>query len=104
MSGGALVAGVLNTTSPFTAAEAMSVLSNDTDNTFCVCKHGANAAHPDCSIVGANGTSGSNNTGNIGIYASYFPMNGVSVVNVLLIMQRICSFMYVQVAVVQCFM
>ena len=45
--------------------------------------HGRNAANPDCSIVCSNATFGSNNPGNLGIYAGDFTVNGVSVVNAL---------------------
>ena len=42
--------------------------------------HGTNLAHLDCSIVCTYGTSGSNNSGSLGIYADDFKVNGVSVV------------------------
>ena len=83
VTGGAVITGTLNCSSAFTATKAMSLLSNDTDSTSCIYVHGTNSAHPDCSIACTNGTSGSNNSGSVGIYAGDFKVNRVSVVSAL---------------------
>ena len=51
IAGGANVTGALNCSGAFSAAESVSVLSNDTDNTSCIYMHGTNSAHADCAIV-----------------------------------------------------
>ena len=69
VTGDAVVTASLNCSLAFTAAEGVSVLSNDTENMSCIYIHGPNSAHPDCSIVCDNGTSGSDISGSLGIYA-----------------------------------
>ena len=52
-SGGVTMLGVLNSTASLAAAEAVSVYAS------CICMHGTNKTHPDCSFLCTNGTLGS---------------------------------------------
>ena len=59
------VTGALNTKVPFTAAKAIRILSNDTDNTYCFYMHGTNSTNPDCfKVNGISVVSALSNTNN----------------------------------------
>ena len=69
--------GGLTTTAPITTAEGITLQSNYTDNTSTIWMHGSNPSHRDCSIVCSNGTTGSDNTGSLSVYASDFKINNI---------------------------
>ena len=58
------------------AAEGFTLQSDFTDKISTILMNGANTAHPECSIIGTDGASGSYNKGTLNFYAGDVQVNG----------------------------